>query len=103
MGRLIKRLFRIDARRTIFGAPQFVNEPSPTHQHLSSIGNAFLSGYHTVLENSTLTRVGTILDNFPLSLRGFVYEGAAMGITLLDALTPWRRPRILELCEGIGK
>jgi hypothetical protein len=35
-------------------------------------------------------------------LRGFAFEGAAMGFALLDWLTPWRRDRISKFVQGAG-
>ena len=37
-----------------------------------------------------------------LEWRGFAFEGAAMGLALLDFLTPWRRDRIASFLRGTG-
>jgi enediyne biosynthesis protein E3 len=36
----------------------------------------------------------------PSELKGFAYEGAAMGMALLDGLLPWRRPRLGKFVAG---
>src|SRR6185369_7017983 len=44
----------------------------------------------------------TALNAVEPELRGFASEGAAMGLALLDCLTPWKSSRIRRFLEGGG-
>jgi hypothetical protein len=43
-----------------------------------------------------------MLHGIEPGLRGFAFEGAGMGLYLLDLLTPWRRDRLRRFLEGSG-
>jgi hypothetical protein len=79
--------------------PGFTAAPPVLQQSLSSVVNAFATGYNGALERqeawSTLTSV-------PHPLRGFAVEGAAMSSALLDLLTlsGGRRLRLLGASDG---
>jgi hypothetical protein len=70
-------------------------------QRLERVGAAFLSGYNAAL-GTTSQKLVQHLDSLDAELRGFAYEGAAMGLSLLDQLTPWRRNRWRSFLEGRG-
>jgi hypothetical protein len=72
-------------------------------QRLESIGQSFASGYHAALEHDDLAALVLRLNSLDLDLQGFGYEGAGMGLALLDFLTPWRKDRFRALLEGPGK
>ncbi len=69
---------------------------------LEQVGAAFAGGYRTALKHATVKGLVSELDLVEPELRGFAYEGAAMGLALLDYLTPWRRTRIREFLDGAG-
>lgn len=70
---------------------------------LETIGATFLEGYHAALVEPHAARLARALEAVEIELRGFAFEGAAMGLTLLDALTPWRRNRWATLLAGPGE
>ncbi len=70
--------------------------------YLEGIGRTFLLGYHAALEEDQPDRLGSMLDGIEPELRGFAFEGAGMGLYLLDLLTPWRRDRLHQFLEGPG-
>ncbi len=70
---------------------------------LEQIGTTFLRGYHAALEQDDICELATRLDAENLEMRGFIYEGAAMGLTLLDSLTPWNSRRLNNFLEGPGE
>jgi hypothetical protein len=72
-----------------------------THKRLECIGTAFLAGYHAALENSDPTELTEQLNSIDLELRGFSFEGAAMGLALLDLLFSWRRNRWRSLLNKV--
>ena len=69
---------------------------------LENVGGAFLAGYHLALESDSPEDLGSRLTEVELERRGFAFEGAAMGLALLDFLTPWRRDRISKFLRGAG-
>jgi len=69
---------------------------------LENVGGAFLAGYHLALESDSPEELGSKLKEVDLDRRGFAFEGAAMGLALLDCLTPWRRDRISKFLQGAG-
>lgn len=83
-------------RRGFRGASPSVRE------HLERSAGAFLTGYHLALEVETIEALGLELNQTELPLRGFAYEGAAMGLALIDFLSPGRRCRIQEFLQGPG-
>jgi hypothetical protein len=69
---------------------------------LEQIGAVFLRGYHAALEAGVPERVAPALQEVEHELRGFAFEGAAMGFALLDWFTPWRATRIERCLQGLG-
>ena len=69
---------------------------------LENVGGAFLAGYHLALECDSPEDLGSKLTEVELERRGVAFEGAAMGLALLDFLTPWRRDRISQFLRGAG-
>jgi hypothetical protein len=55
-----------------------------------------------VLEGSRVEAIVPKLEATPHDFRGFAYEGAAMGLALLDWMTPWRRGRVEAFLRGAG-
>lgn len=90
MGRIKKRLFGISAEETHFDRRGFPASLPSIQQHLERIGAAFVSGYHAALLEERPLPLAETLDQTELELRGFAYEGAAMGLALSDLLTLWR-------------
>ena len=71
-------------------------------ERLDNVGRCFLTGYHAALENDRLDSLIPRLDQMAPDWRGFTYEGAAMGLALLDWITPWRRRRVAEFLRREG-
>lgn len=69
---------------------------------LEEIGRTFLYGYHAALDNAAPHVLAQRLDRVALEFRGFAYEGAAMGLALLDRLLPWRAQRLQAFLAGPG-
>ena len=94
------------ARRAVMGvsdaeATAFSRGDSPTWQHLKTAVRAAVAGYHTVLDSGRLTVLVPALERFPLELRGYAYEGAAMGLTGLDCFLPGKS-RLTQYMNGPG-
>jgi enediyne biosynthesis protein E3 len=69
---------------------------------LEQIGAAFMAGYHAALQHGTPLALAAPLNAVEAELRGFAFEGAAMGLALLDLLTPWAPTRVSRFLSGAG-
>jgi hypothetical protein len=90
---LPKWLFSISLKEATFSYRGFRGSEGPTRQRLERIGMTFLLGYHAAIENPGPLALVQQLNSTDRELRGFAFEGAAMGLALLDMLTPWKRDR----------
>ena len=72
-------------------------------QRIEQIGLTFLDGYHAALEQGAPERLAPALERVEGELRGFAFEGAAMGLALLDAFTPWQAPRTSRFLASAGE
>lgn len=71
-------------------------------ERLEKVGAAFVVGYHAAMEDSRLDILVPQLNQVASDFSGFAFEGAAMGLALLDGLTPWRRNRVRMFLRGAG-
>jgi hypothetical protein len=70
---------------------------------IEQVGAAFIGGYHSALEQVNLAGLEAVLASVPLEQRGFAFEGATMGLALLDGMAPWSRSRVKEFLQGAGE
>lgn len=70
---------------------------------LEASGRSFLAGYHLALEEEAPAALATRLDGVEAEFRGFAFEGAGMGLALLDFLTPWRPGQLRAFLAGAGE
>lgn len=94
-------------RRAVMGvsdeeATRFSRGDTPTWRHLKTVVRTAVSGYHAVLDGSRLDDLIPRLDRTPLELRGYAYEGAAMGLTGLDCFLP-TGSRLRRYMDGPGR
>lgn len=101
-GSMRGRLLGLQSGETNYVRRGFRGATEEVRTRLEQIGVAFLGGYHAALEHDTQSSLATALNSVELELRGFAFEGAAMGLALLDFMTPWRRTRISEFLGGAG-
>ena len=99
---LRRRLFGISARETSFERRGFSGGANGVRERLEQIGSTFVAGYHAALETGAVEELEARLQQVTMELRGFAFEGAAMGLALLDWLTPWKRDRIAHFLAGAG-
>jgi hypothetical protein len=71
-------------------------------RRLEGIGHAFLHGYHTALLDDAPETLAHRLTEVERELHGFAFEGAGMGLALLDQLWPWRQRRLIAFLHGAG-
>ncbi|MGH3613346.1 MAG: DUF1702 family protein [Pseudonocardia sp.] len=94
-------------RRLVMGVPdrevvRFSRGDSATWAHLEAAVRAAVGGYHAVLDGSSFERLVPQLDETPPELRGYAYEGAAMGLTGIDLFMPGSS-RFRAYVEGPGR
>lgn len=82
-------------------ATSFIARDSEDLPHLEAVVLSALEGYHATLDSSRLEKLIPQLDKVALAMRGYAYEGAAMGLTGLDCMMPWKS-RLQEYIEGPG-
>lgn len=102
LARLRGRLLDVPDVEASFARRGFHRGADRSRERLEQIGRAFLGGYRAALEEDTPVRLASRLEDSEPELRGFAYEGAGMGLYLLDRLTPWRRGRFREFLSGPG-
>jgi enediyne biosynthesis protein E3 len=103
VSKLRRRLLGISPLETSFARRGFRCDSAVLRRHLETVGGCFVQGYLLALEvdeaEPLAARIGA---EVPRDFQGFAYEGAAMALTILDVLTPWRRNRLRRFLEGPG-
>lgn len=98
-----KQLLSISPKEATFERRGFLKGNSEAQQRLEKVGFTFLHGYHLALEEGrNLERLELELNLVKAEWRGFAFEGAAMGLALLDFMTPWQRNRLQRFWQNAG-
>jgi hypothetical protein len=92
--------FSVDDDDAAFVRRGFRCGKPPVQKQLEQVGRTFLSGYRAALAQDAMVDLVKVLDVHELELRGFAYEGAAMGLAILDVMTPGRRDRLRNFLAG---
>lgn len=87
-----KSLFHISPTEVSTIRRRFQVDDQNKQDRIESIGTKFLEGYHAAIESDSLDELHQRLANICLDYQGFAYEGAAMGIGLVDRCMPWKPP-----------
>ncbi len=101
-GWLRKRIFGMSFEEVSWARRGFRGGEAGARLRLEQCAATFLTGYHAALEEGEADALPLRLSAVGIELRGFAFEGAAMGLALLDQLTPWRKSRWQALFEGAG-
>jgi hypothetical protein len=78
----------IAAQEVTFARRGFRGGDENTRTRIEWIGRVFRQGYHAALQDTNPVKLGRRLAAIEAEVRGFAFEGAAMGLALLDLLTP---------------
>lgn len=97
-----KRLFSISFEEATIARRGFHVGGIEATRRLEQIGRTFLQGYHSALDDEDHAMLALHLDATEQSFRGFAYEGAAMGLALLDQFSPRRRGRLRSFLNDAG-
>jgi hypothetical protein len=92
-GGVLSRLLKINYRAIDPKVRGFSECHPQSVGRIKCIGSAFLDGYHRALATRETDELCEQLNLIDDELRGFAYEGAGMGVAILDFLSPWRRKR----------
>ena len=99
---LRKSLFGISPDETRFERRGFPRTTDAKRCHLEAAGRAFVEGYHTALQVGKPEGIEGLLVDVPDARRGFAYEGAAMGLALMDFLSPGKPRRVNAFLRAAG-
>ena len=92
--------FSIPTEETRFKKRGFrITDPTLVN-HLEKVGASFLEGYHSALFANDLPDLENKLENTNEIYRGFVFEGAAMSLALLDRLSALKKDRVADFLQG---
>lgn len=100
--RLRKHMLGISLQEVTFQRRGFMHSERDARVRLEQIGRVFLQGYHAALNDEGPETLALYLESVDRELCGFAYEGAAMGLTLLDELSFRKRERLRTFLNGIG-
>lgn len=101
-GTLRKLLLMPDASEVTFDKRGFHARRPDAQHRLEYTGRQFLAGLEYGLGSGNVAEAEWQLEGVERPFRGFAYEGAAMGLAIADALSPWRRSRVRALLDGPG-
>lgn len=76
---------------------------TPARARLDAVVCTFLDGYAAALDTRDTARLVERLSQVPDEYQGFAFEGAAMGATLLDRLTPWTSTSFRALLQAADR
>lgn len=99
---LRKQILGISFQEVTFQRRGFIDGGREAQLQLEQIGRVFLQGYHASLDDEGSETLAFNLEAIDGELRGFAYEGAAMGLTLLDQLSFSNRERLRTFLNGFG-
>lgn len=100
-GRLRRSLFGISLAETTFAKRGFYRGDRCAQEKLELIGRTFVQGYHAALTDDRFEVLVPCLQTIDAEFRGFAFEGAAMGLALLDYFPP-RKRRLDAFLHGPG-
>lgn len=103
LGQVRRRFLGLSPAEASFARRGFIAVKDEARRHLEQIGVTFLNGYHAALEEPELVPLARRLAAVEIDLRGFAFEGAAMGLALLDSFTPWRKNRWRTFTERLAE
>ncbi len=99
---LRRRVLTPSMSETLVSTRGFHEGKPDERRMIEAVGRYFLTGYGHAVETASPARTDGLLRDLPERFRGFAYEGAAMGFTVLDALLP-RGRRTTAFLAGVGR
>ena len=103
LGVLRKRVLAPSLASVGFAERGFPVTPTTATARLEAVPQAVVCGFEWAIEGASLWELERRLALVEPEQRGFAYEGATMGYSILDAMPGGGRDRTRELLEGPGK
>lgn len=99
--KLRQYLFRISPREALFAVRGF-EAVDAVRTHLEPVGITFLQGYQSAIDGDSMEEIVQPLTEIDTALRGFGFEGAAMGLAVRDFFTLGRNQWVHKFLQGPG-
>ncbi|WP_279504671.1 DUF1702 family protein [Actinomadura sp. KC06] len=99
---LLRRMLTPNVSATSLETRKFHVKDAIAKDLLEKVGRTFLAGYGHAVETGDDAALAERLAEIPSRFRGFAYEGAAMGFTVVDGLTFARGRRVGRFMAGSG-
>ena len=103
MAGILQKLLSTSPAQAGFARRRFHFLRDAARQRLETVGETFLRGYNLALADRGIESLAERLNVIDLEFRGYAFEGAAMGLDILDQLQPRKTSRIDNLLRGPGK
>lgn len=103
MAGFLQKLLSISPAEASFARRGFHFLRDSARERLERVGETFLEGYRLALADQGIESLAQHLNEIDLEFCGYGFEGAAMGLDILDQLQPWKPRRIDKLLRGAGK
>jgi hypothetical protein len=100
---LRRRILTPDHSATRLSVRGFHEKSPESRDLLENVGATFLTGYAYAVEERTVDDAEERLETIPEPFRGFAYEGAGMGLAMLDGLPFGGGGRVERLLAGRGR
>jgi hypothetical protein len=94
-----QRFLTPNPRQATFAVRGFQAPSAANRERLEKIGHTFLAGFADAARSGSAAAVDRDLSRVETEYQGFAYEGAAMALTVLDALGPRAGHRVAELLD----
>lgn len=82
--KLLKFFLKVSYKNVLFSVRGFYEKNPTVVKHLETVGTSFLNGYHSSFETPEIQVLKSKLDTLEDTYKGFSFEGASMGLTLMD-------------------
>jgi len=96
-GQILKPFFGVSDKE----ASSFSEDDRRAAQRLETVIRLVTRGCQITLQNSNFAVLVPRLNEGDPELRGFIYEGAGIGLAALDCLLPWKK-RVKDFLDGPG-
>lgn len=99
---LRRRILTPSMTQTLLATRGFTEKSPAARERLETIGRIFLTGYGIAVEARDVPEIEAGLEAIEADVRGFAYEGAGMGVSMLDGLPGFGGGRFEGLLRGRG-
>ncbi|MFT5684962.1 MAG: hypothetical protein ACI8RZ_005907 [Myxococcota bacterium] len=101
-GRLVQILHGLPLAEIEPGRHTHAPKDPETFSRLERVSKVALLAYNQAIGDCHPSDLKLVLDFIEPDLRGFAYEGAGLGLMILDVCTPWGGSRTFEFLEQSG-